>query len=218
MHDSLKTKTNNSLLQKEKEVIKNSFLQLPSSKTSFTDTLVSKQSCLISQNKPTIHTPPNSQPLTKTHASDTIVSSHAYSDSHIIKYSHAYRPGHKSLNTKDKNSNHHKKNRCYHRSSHNWAWKLRTKMDEMKAQYSSGQHGLINWAITLLTSLNNVLGHIKEIYDKSQFHTHHPLILFFSILDLNCSFPWSIKVPALPLRSSIHHNWIWGQHCRISIT
>jgi hypothetical protein len=45
MPDSLKTKSDNSLLQKEKEVINNSFSQLPSS-ISFTDTLVSKESCL----------------------------------------------------------------------------------------------------------------------------------------------------------------------------
>jgi hypothetical protein len=93
MHDSLKTKTDNSLLQKEKEVINNSFSQLPSS-ISFTDTLVSKQSCLTSQNKPTINIQPNSQPLTKTHASDT------------YSYSHAYKTSHKSLNTKDTNCSH----------------------------------------------------------------------------------------------------------------
>ena len=63
-----KTKTNNSLLQKEKEVIKNSFLQLPSSISSPDNS--TKQSCLTSQNKPTIHTLPNSQPLTNTHISD----------------------------------------------------------------------------------------------------------------------------------------------------
>ena len=91
-----KTKTDNSLLQKEKEVIKNSFLQLPSSISSpdNSTSIVTKQRCLTSQNKPTIHTPPNSQTLTKTHASDTVVSSHVY------------RTSHKSLNTKDKNSSH----------------------------------------------------------------------------------------------------------------
>jgi hypothetical protein len=93
MHDSLKTKTDNSLLQKEKEVINNSFSQLPSS-ISFIDTLVSKQSCLTSQNKPTINISPNSQPLTKTHASDT------------YSYSHAYKTSHKILNTKDTNCSH----------------------------------------------------------------------------------------------------------------
>jgi hypothetical protein len=93
MPDSLKTKTDNSLLQKEKEVINNSFSQLPSS-ISFTDTLVSKESSLTSQNKPTINISPNSQPLTKIHASDT------------YSYSHAYKTSHKSLNTKDKNCSH----------------------------------------------------------------------------------------------------------------
>jgi hypothetical protein len=70
MPNSLKTKTDNSLLQKEKEIINNSFSQLPSS-ISFTDTLVSKQACLTKQNKSTINILPNSQPLTKIHASDT---------------------------------------------------------------------------------------------------------------------------------------------------
>ena len=60
-----KTKTDNSLIQKEKEVIKNSFLQLPSSISSPDN--FTKQSCLTSQNKPTINIQPNSQPLTKNH-------------------------------------------------------------------------------------------------------------------------------------------------------
>jgi hypothetical protein len=123
MYTSQKTNIDNSLLQKEKEVIKNSFSLLPSSKLSSTDNtfLATKRTSLTSQNTKisntiikakTIHTPPNSQPLTKIHASDTIVSSHAYSDSHIIdsshaySSSHAYRTSHKSLNTKDKNTSH----------------------------------------------------------------------------------------------------------------
>ena len=87
------TNTKNTLLQKE--VIKNSFSLLPSSKTSSSDnstSIITKQRCLTSQNKPTIHsqntfikanihTPPNILPLTKNHASDTIISSHAYSTS-----------------------------------------------------------------------------------------------------------------------------------------
>ena len=111
MHASQKTKTGNSLLQKEKEVIKNSFSLLPSSKLSSTDNtfLATKRTSLTSQNTKisntiikakTIHTPPNSQPLTKIHASDTIDSSHAYSSSH------AYRTSHKNLNSKDKNTSH----------------------------------------------------------------------------------------------------------------
>jgi hypothetical protein len=88
---------------------------LPSSKPSSTDniSLATTQSCLTSQNtKISNITPPNSQPLTKIHASDRIVSSHAYSDSHIIdsshaySFNHAYRTSHKSLNTKDKNTSH----------------------------------------------------------------------------------------------------------------
>ena len=105
MHISQKTKTDNSLLQKEKEVIKNSFSLLPSSKLSSTDNtfLATKRTSLTSQNTKisntiikakTIHTPPNSQPLTKIHASDTIDSSHAY------------RTSHKNLNSKDKNTSH----------------------------------------------------------------------------------------------------------------
>jgi hypothetical protein len=91
--NSLKTKTDNSLLQKEKEVINNSSSQLPSS-ISFTDTLVSKESSLTIQNKFTINSLPNSQPLTKTHARDT------------YNYSHAYKTSHTSQNTKDKNCSH----------------------------------------------------------------------------------------------------------------
>jgi hypothetical protein len=46
----------------------NYILQLPSSISSPDNS--TKQSCLTSQNKPTIHTLPNSQPLTNTHISD----------------------------------------------------------------------------------------------------------------------------------------------------
>ena len=90
------TNTNNPLLQKE--VIKNSFSLLLSSKTLSPDnftSIVTKQRCLTSQNKPTIHsqniiikanihTPPNILPLTKNHTSDTIISSHAYSTSGLL--------------------------------------------------------------------------------------------------------------------------------------
>ena len=106
MHTSQKTNTNNSLLQKEtKETTYNSLL--PSSTDNIS--LATKRTSLTSQNTKisntiikakTIHTPPNSQPLTKIHASDTIDSSHAYSSSH------AYRTSHKSLNSKDKNTSH----------------------------------------------------------------------------------------------------------------
>jgi hypothetical protein len=110
-----KTKTDNSLLQKEKEVIKNSFLQLPSSISSpdNSTSIVTKQRCLTSQNKPTIHgqntiikanihSPPNVQPLTKNHASDTIISSHAYSTSGLLSLPSDKM--HLTTNQQDKNS------------------------------------------------------------------------------------------------------------------
>jgi hypothetical protein len=108
------TNTNNTLLQKE--VIKNSFSLLPSSKTSSSDnstSIVTKQRCLTSQNKPTIHsqntfikanihTPPNILPLTKNHASDTIISSHAYSTSGLMSLPSDKM--HLTTNQQDKNS------------------------------------------------------------------------------------------------------------------
>jgi hypothetical protein len=89
---------------------------LPSSKTSSSDNstfIVTKQRCLTSQNKPTIHsqntfikanihTPPNILPLTKNHASDTIISSHAYSTSGLMSLPSDKM--HLTTNQQDKNS------------------------------------------------------------------------------------------------------------------
>ena len=75
-------------LQRSAAPVNNSFSQLPSS-ISFTDTLVSKQSCLTSQNKPTINIQPNSQPLTKnhtnniTHATSASILSPTFGNIHI---------------------------------------------------------------------------------------------------------------------------------------
>jgi hypothetical protein len=107
MPNSLKTKTDNFLLQKENIENKSTFTP----RNTLTSSILSSYShneSLTRQN-PKISTShilqeekeimqdtisPNIQPLTKIHASDT------------YSYSHAYKTSHTSLNTKDKNCSH----------------------------------------------------------------------------------------------------------------
>jgi hypothetical protein len=108
MPNSLKTKTDNFLLQKENKSTftpRNTLTSSILSSYSHNESLT-RQNPKISNNKATSHIlqeekeimqdtiSPNIQPLTKIHASDT------------YSYSHAYKTSHTSLNTKDKNCSH----------------------------------------------------------------------------------------------------------------
>ena len=110
MHISQKTKTDNSLLQKEKEVIKNSFRPMPSSKTSSTDTLVTKRISLISQNN--IPTPKN-QTLTTfdpCHAPSLTITDNSITTQILMPINNtshtSHTPNTPNTITKDKNTSH----------------------------------------------------------------------------------------------------------------
>jgi hypothetical protein len=111
MPNSLKTKTDNFLLQKENIENKSTFTPRNTLTSSILSSYshnesLTRQNPKIFNNKATSHIlqeekeimqdtiSPNIQPLTKIHASDT------------YSYSHAYKTSHTSLNTKDKNCSH----------------------------------------------------------------------------------------------------------------